>query len=111
MAVGDLTASLSLGRPADTSVPTEVLSVVPNRADPRVLTECTVTGTLGSLATQTEPIVQDPTIPSTITQPKQEVAKGAVRRPVAPSCPAPAKHPHSRGTGGHRAARGGGAVR
>ena len=97
--VGDLTASLSLGRPADTSIPTDVLSVVPNRADPRVLSECTVTGTLGSLAAQTQPIVQDPTIPSAITQPKQEVAKGAVRRPVAPSCPAPSTHPHGTGAG------------
>jgi len=86
-AVGDLTASLSFGRPADTSVPTEVLSVVPNLADPRVLTECTVTGTLGSLDAQTEPIVQDPTIPSTIAQPRQERANGAVRRPVQPTCP------------------------
>ena len=101
-AVGDLTASLSLGRPADTSVPTDVLSVVPNRADPRVLTECTVTGTIGSLSAQTQPIVQDPTIPSSIAQPKQEAAKGAVRRPVAPSCPAPAKKPGSTGTGGGR---------
>jgi hypothetical protein len=97
--VGDLTASLSLGRPADTSVPTDVLSVVPNRADPRVLTECTVTGTIGSLAAQTQPIVADPTIPSTISQPKQETAKGAVRRPVAPSCPPPAKHPQGTGAG------------
>jgi phospholipase C len=105
--VGDLTASLSLGRPADASVPTDVLSVVPNRADPRVLTECTVTGTIGSLAAQTQPIVADPTIPSTISQPKQEAAKGAVRRPVAPSCPAPATHPHGAGTaGGNRDSNG-----
>jgi phospholipase C len=87
--VGDLTAALSFGRPADTSVPTDVLQVIPNRADPRVLTECTVTGTLGSLNANTQPIVQDPTIPSTIPQPKQEAAKGAVRRPVPASCPTP----------------------
>jgi phospholipase C len=105
--VGDLTSSLSLGRPADTSVPTDVLSVVPNRADPRVLTECTVTGTIGSLAAQTQPIVADPTIPPAIDQPKQEAAKGAVRRPVAPACPAPPTHPHSGGAGGsHRATNG-----
>jgi phospholipase C len=101
-AVGDLTASLSLGRPADASLPTDVLSVIPNRADPRVLTECTVTGTIGSLNANTEPIVQDPTIPSSVTQPKQEGAKGAVRRPVAPACPAPAKHPHGSGATGAR---------
>ena len=98
-AVGDLTASLSLGRPADASVPTEVLSVVPNRADPRVLTECTVTGTIGSLDAHTEPIVQDPTIPSSISQPKQEAAKGAVRRPVPAPCAPPAKHPRGTGSG------------
>jgi phospholipase C len=84
--VGDLTGALSFGRPADTSVPTEVLSVAPNIADPRVLTECTVTGTLGSLDAQTEPIVQDPSIPSKIDQPRQERANGAVRRPVQPKC-------------------------
>jgi phospholipase C len=104
-AVGDLTASLSLGRPADTSVPTDVLSVVPNRADPRVLTECTVTGTLGSLTASTEPIVQDPTIPATITQPKQETAKGAVRRPVHPVC-APARHSPGSGSGSSRQGNG-----
>jgi LPXTG-motif cell wall-anchored protein len=98
--VGDLTASLSLGRPADTSVPTDVLSVVPNRADPRVLTECTVTGTIGSLNANTQPIVQDPTIPANISQPKQEAAKGAVRRPVAPACPTTAKTPKGSGASG-----------
>jgi len=76
-----------------------VLSIVPNRADPRVLTECTVTGTIGSLTAQTEPIVQDPTIPSTISQPKQEAANGAVRRPVPPRCPTPAKHAHGSQSG------------
>jgi len=98
-AVGDLTASLSLGRPADTSVPIEVLTVIPNRADPKVLTECTVTGTIGSLDADTEPIVQDPTIPSSISQPKQEAAKGAVRRPVPAPCAPPSKHPHGAGSG------------
>src|SRR3954452_21196769 len=100
--VGDLTASLSLGRPADTSVPTEVLSVVPNRADPKVLTECAVTGTIGSLTAETEPIVQDPTIPSSISQPKQEMARGAVRRPVTPPCPTPRRHGSGSGSGGGR---------
>ena len=104
-AVGDLTASLSLGRPADTSVPTDVLSVVPNRADPRVLTECTVTGTLGSLTAGTEPIVQDPTIPATITQPKQETAKGAVRRPLPPVC-APTRPSTGSGSGSGRQGNG-----
>ena len=94
-AVGDLTAAMSFGRPADASLPTDVLAVVPNRADPRVLTECTITGTIGSLATQTEPIVQDPQIPSTIAQPRQEKAKGTVRRPVPASC-APATKPTPR---------------
>jgi hypothetical protein len=76
-----------------------VLSVVTNRADPKVLTECTVTGTIGSLTAQTEPIVQDPTIPSSISQPKQETAKGAVRRPVTPPCPTPTEHAHGTGSG------------
>ena len=100
--VGDLTGTLSLGRPADASVPTDVLAVVPNRADPRVLTECTVTGTIGSLAAQTSPIVRDPQIPASISQPKQEAARGAVRRPVAAACapgpshtPAPSTQPSS----------------
>jgi len=108
-AVGDLTASLSLGRPADTSVPTDVLSVVPNRADPRVLTECTVTGTLGSLTAGTEPIVQDPTIPATITQPKQETANGAVRRPLPPVC-APTRHSTGSGSGSGSGRQGNGSL-
>jgi phospholipase C len=111
--VGDLTGTLSLGRPADASIPTDVLAVVPNRADPRVLTECTVTGTIGSLTAQTSPIVRDPQIPSSISQPKQEAARGAVRRPVAAACaptpshtpshsPTPSTQPSSSSSGGSR---------
>jgi phospholipase C len=84
--VGDLTASLSLGRAPDASVPTDVISVVPNRADPRVLTECTVTGTIGSLSASTEPIVMDPAIPAKIPFPTQDRANGSVRRPTAVRC-------------------------
>jgi hypothetical protein len=43
--------------------------------------------------------VQDPSIPATIAQPKQEAAKGAVRRPVQQACPTPAKRPTGSGSG------------
>jgi len=86
--VGNLTGALSLAAAPDASVPTAVLSVVPNRASPSVLTQCTVTGTIGSLSAQTEPIVQDPQIPATLTQPRQEGFRGTVRRPVG-TCAVP----------------------
>jgi hypothetical protein len=62
-----------------------------------------VTGTLGSLSANTQPVVQDPTIPASISQPRQEVPKGAVRRPVAPTCPTePHPRPGAPGGGSRR---------
>ena len=117
-AVGDLTGAFSFAAAPDASVPTAVLSVVPNRADPRVLTECIVTGTLGSLATQTEPIVQDPVIPTAIPFPAQERSSGPVRRPATGCAPVPAPGPTpgsapppaASGTAGGRTAPGTGSL-
>ena len=83
--VGDLTTAMSFGRPADASVPTSLVTAVPNRADPRVLSECIATGTVGTLAFQ--PIVQDPVVPAQMTLPRQETSTGPVQRPVT-SCAA-----------------------
>lgn len=80
--VGDLTSAFSFGAQPDASIPTDVLAVVPNRADPAVLTQCVVTGTLGSESAGTEPIVQDPTVPAAESMPTQEPLTVPVRRPV-----------------------------
>ena len=88
--VGDLTTALSLGARPDPSVPADVLAVVPNRADPAVLSECTITGTPGTEASQTEPVVQDPVVPSTVRMPIQEPSPDGVRRPLLPgTCSTP----------------------
>ncbi|HEY2429976.1 MAG TPA: alkaline phosphatase family protein [Acidimicrobiales bacterium] len=92
--VGDLTGAFNFAVPPDASSPSAVLAIVPNRADPKVLAECTITGTAGSEATQTSPIVANPVLPAAITQPRQEPLVGAVRRPSGlPAAPAPAPTP------------------
>jgi len=88
--VGDLTTAFSFGASPDASVPSDVLAVVPNRAAPAVLSECTITGTPGTEASQTEPVVQDPVVPSTLNMPAQEPSSTPVRRPLRPAaCPTP----------------------
>ena len=79
--VGDLTGALNLAAAPDTSVPTALLAMAPNRADPAVLSQCITTGTLGTLAGPTQPIVMDPPIPASVSQPAQEPLPGPVRRP------------------------------
>ena len=78
-AVGDLTAAFNFAAPADSSVPSRPLALVPNRADPRVLTECTVTRAPATLVVGAA--VQDPTIPAATAMPTQEVSSGPVQRP------------------------------
>ncbi|HEX5265783.1 MAG TPA: alkaline phosphatase family protein [Acidimicrobiales bacterium] len=85
-AVGDLTSPFSFGAQPDASVPTAVLAVVPNRVDPAVLTQCVVTGTVGSESSGTEPIVQDPVVPTTAAMPAQERLVSPVRRPQLAAC-------------------------
>jgi phospholipase C len=79
--VGDLTGALNLAAKPDASVPSSLLANVPNRADPAVLDQCIVTGTIGTLSAATQPIVQDPSITSNKVPPRQEPAGGRVKRP------------------------------
>src|SRR5439155_4201870 len=81
--VGDLTSTLNLAATPDSSVPAFLSdpTLIPNRADPAVLTECIITGTPGSLTGPTEPIVMDPAVPANPVQPTQEALPAAVRRP------------------------------
>jgi LPXTG-motif cell wall-anchored protein len=88
--VGDLTGALDLTGSPDPSVPEGLLAIVPNRASPSVLSECTVTGTIGSLSSHTAPIVQDPPVPSQVSQPTQERFTGRIRRPGVACAPSPA---------------------
>jgi phospholipase C len=76
--VGDLTSAFNFAAAPDPSRP-PALSIVPNRLDPKVLTECLLTGAPGSEVSATEPIVQDPRI-AQIGIPRQE-AGSAARRP------------------------------
>lgn len=99
--VGDLTTAFSFGVAPDASVPTAVLAVIPNRADPAVLTECLATGTLGSESSGTEPIVQDPVVPSAESMPTQERLTAPVRRPALPVSCSPTAAAPADGRGGH----------
>jgi phospholipase C len=85
--VGDLTGALNLAATPDASVPMAVLANVPDRADPAVLSQCTVTGTIGSLNASTSPVVQDPVIVSNTSLPAQEPAGGAVKVPSGVCAP------------------------
>jgi phospholipase C len=96
-AVGDLTGALNLAAPADASAPTALLANVPNRADPTVLEQCVVTGTIGTLSATTAPIVMDPDVTSNTTLPAQEPAGGPVKVPSG-TC-APASTPEAPATG------------
>ena len=85
--VGDLTSAFNFAASPDASQPTALLLNVPDRADPAVLNQCVVTGTIGSLNAETAPIVQDPSVPSNATLPGQEPAGGPVKRPSGPVAP------------------------
>jgi hypothetical protein len=52
-----------------------------------VLSQCTVTGTIGSLSASTSPVVQDPVIVSNTSLPAQEPAGGAVKVPSGVCAP------------------------
>jgi phospholipase C len=80
--VGDMTRAFNFAATPDSTVPTALLSDVPNRADPRVLDQCFTTGTLGTLGgSTTAPIVQDPIVGANTAPPSQEPLPGPVRRP------------------------------
>ena len=79
--VGDLTGAFNFAAAPDASTPSRALGVIPNRADPRVLTECVTTGTAGTLAGPTQPVVMDPTVPAATALPTQERAVGPILRP------------------------------
>ncbi|HET6810988.1 MAG TPA: alkaline phosphatase family protein [Acidimicrobiales bacterium] len=104
--VGDLTSAVSFGAAPDPSVPTAVLAVVPNRADPAVLTQCVATGTVGSESSGTEPIVQDPVVPATPTMPTQEPLVSPVRRPLLAACAGPTGGPPAPAMGAPRSGTG-----
>ncbi|HEV7679014.1 MAG TPA: alkaline phosphatase family protein [Candidatus Dormibacteraeota bacterium] len=81
--VGDMTSAFNFAATPDASIPTALLSNVPNRADPRVLDQCFTTGTLGTLGgSTTAPIVQDPIVDANTAPPHQEQSPGRVRRPA-----------------------------
>ena len=82
--VGDLSSAFNFGAAADASAPTALLSMVPNRADPRVLQQCFVTGVPGTLSSTTQPIVQDPPVPAENSIATQEALPSPVRRPSGP---------------------------
>jgi phospholipase C len=84
--VGDLTSALNLAGGRDASVPAILLNpaLVPNRADPRVLTECVSTLTPFSLIAQTEALPTPYPVPATNTMPTQEALPGPVHRPSGP---------------------------
>ncbi|MGI8610141.1 MAG: alkaline phosphatase family protein [Candidatus Dormibacteria bacterium] len=80
--VGDLSSAFNIAAAADSSVPTSLLGMVPNRADPRVLAQCIITGTPGTLGAQ--PIVQDPVVPAENSTATQEPLPAPVKRPSGP---------------------------
>ena len=80
--VGDLTSAFNFAATPDASVPTALLTTnIPNRADPRVLDQCFVSGTIGTLNSHTQPIVQDPTVDPATSLPRQEPLTGPKLRP------------------------------
>ncbi|HEV1998403.1 MAG TPA: alkaline phosphatase family protein [Candidatus Dormibacteraeota bacterium] len=80
--VGDLSTAFNFAAPADPSVPTSLVAMVPNRADPRVLQQCVATGTAGTLGFQ--PIVQDPRVPAQNSTAVQEPLPAPPKRPSGP---------------------------
>ena len=82
--VGDLSTAFNFAATPDASIPTALVTMVPNRLDPRVLEQCIVTGTPGTLNATTAPIVQDPPVPTENTTAAQEPLRTPVQRPSGP---------------------------
>jgi phospholipase C len=84
--VGDLTSSINFAGGRDASVPGFLTdpAQIPNRADVKVLTECIITGTIGSLDASTAALATPYPVPSTNTMPVQEPLPAAVQRPSGP---------------------------
>src|SRR3984893_13213806 len=76
--VGDLTGAFNFAAGAISTVPTLPTT---NRADPRVLAECIVTGTIGSLDAHTSQIAEGYPGPYSTSVPTQEPSPGRVKRP------------------------------
>ena len=76
--VGDLTGAFNFAAGAISTVPTLPTT---NRADPRVLAECIVTGTIGSLDAHTAQIAEGYPGPYSTSVPTQEPSPGRVKRP------------------------------
>ena len=80
-AVGDLTSAFNFNggmNPGKPKLPPT------NRLDPRVLTECIITGEVGTLDAHTAAIAQGYPVPSTNSMPRQEPSPGPVKRPSGP---------------------------
>jgi phospholipase C len=86
LTVGDLTGAFNFSAGAITNVPTLPTT---NRADPRVLTECIVTGTIGTLTAQTSQIAEGYPGPYSTAVPNQEPLTTPVQRPSGQCAPAP----------------------
>jgi phospholipase C len=97
--VGDLTTTFNFAAPPNPSTPVSLFSAVLELVDPKVLAECTITGTIGSETSATEPLVTDPRLPMVTSLPEQE-AGPAPRRPSGPTCPATPLSGSPGGTGG-----------
>jgi phospholipase C len=94
--VGDLTSAINFAGGRDATVPGFLTdpAQVPNRVDPTVLTECIITGTIGTLSAQTSALPTPYPVPATNTMPHQEALTAAVKRPSGPvagqaACPTP----------------------
>jgi hypothetical protein len=84
--VGDLTSSINFAMGRDASVRGFLTdpAQIRNRADVKVLTECIITGTIGSLDASTAALGTPYPVPSTNTMPVQEPLPAAVQRPSGP---------------------------
>jgi phospholipase C len=76
--VGDLTGAFNFAAGALSGVPALPMT---NRADQRVLSECIVTGTIGSLDAHTAQISEGYPGPYSTSVPTQEPSPGRVKRP------------------------------
>jgi phospholipase C len=85
-AVGDLTSAFNFAAKPDASVPVIPAPAVPNRADPRVLAECTVTGSPGNFVDSSWGTPYP--VPASQTMPTQ--VPGRARRPSGLTGCAPA---------------------
>ena len=100
--VGDLSSAFNFATAPDASVPTALLAMIPDRLDPRVLQQCIITGTPGTLSAGSAPLVQDPPVPTENSTATQEPLTGPVQRPsgpvgsqASPACIQPSPRPSS----------------